>query len=91
MENGGDPGGIGSLVSRADWGELERQRSDEEQLAESSLAASAPDSAALRAQVAPLQKNYSFHGLGSSSSTHPDNTGGEGGEWGVLVHNSWRA
>ncbi|CAL8461917.1 g1448 [Coccomyxa elongata] len=50
VENGGDPGGIGSLVSRADWGELERQRSDEEQLAESSLAASAPDSAALRAQ-----------------------------------------
>ncbi len=63
VENGGDPGGIGSLVSRADWGELERQRSDEEQLAESSLAASAPDSAALRAQVSPLTKPWRSMGV----------------------------
>ncbi len=49
MENGGDPGGIGGLVSRLEWSELDRARSDEEQLAASSLAASAPDGAALRA------------------------------------------
>ncbi|KAK9908666.1 hypothetical protein WJX75_001202 [Coccomyxa subellipsoidea] len=49
VENGGDPGGIGSLVSRLEWSELERARTTEDQEAESSLAASAPDGAALRA------------------------------------------
>lgn len=49
VENGGDPGGIGSLVSRLEWSELMRARTTEDQEAESSLAASAPDGAALRA------------------------------------------
>lgn len=48
VENGEGPG-MGGLVSRLEWSELERQRSSEDQLAASSLAASAPDAAALRA------------------------------------------